>query len=229
MACQQIGLWPYVPFLKDISTLDPDVGIIAIEILPVSMRITSPPLTRAAMLQAVTHILDRHDFRRVVVASHSYGTIIAAHMLRDSELSQRVSASLMVDPIPFLLYLPSVAYNFVYRTPKTANEWQLWYFASRDPDISRALARHFFWHENILFKEDLQGHRLAVVLSGRDQIVDANEVKDYLTDSADMGFRWQKDDLEVLYYPDLDHAQVFDTAERRRPMVEIVSRFVRRQ
>lgn len=218
-----------MPFLTDIATRDPDVGIIAIEMLSVSMRITSPPLTREAMLQAITHILDKHNLRRVVVASHSYGTIIAAHMLRDPDLSRRISASLMVDPIPFLLYLPSVAYNFVYRTPKTANEWQLWYFASRDPDISRALARHFFWSQNILFKEDVQDHRLGVVISGRDQIVDAKEVKNYLTESEDMDFKWEKDKLQLLYYPDLDHAQVFDTKERRRPMVEIISNFVRGQ
>lgn len=179
------------------------------------------------MLAAIAHILDRHEIQRVVVASHSYGTIIAAHMLREPELAERIAASIMVDPIPFLLHLPAVAYNFVYRMPNTANEWQLWYFASRDPDISRALARHFFWAENILFKEDVHGHRLGVVLSGRDQIVDAKEVKDYMTDSAQVDFKWEKDDLTLFYYPDLDHAQVFDTKDRRRPMVELVSKFVR--
>ena len=218
-----------MPFFTDLVAAGPDVGVIAIEMLPVSMRITSPPLTRKDMLEAITHILDRHHIQRVVVASHSYGTIVGAQLLRDADLSRRVSASLMVDPIPFLLHLPAVAYNFVYRTPKTANEWQLWYFASRDPDIARALARHFFWAESILFKEDVQDHRLGVVLSGRDLIVDAKEVKNYLTDSADVDFEWKKDNLELLYYPNIDHAQVFDTAERRRPIVKMLCRFAQGQ
>lgn len=193
------------------------------------MRISSPPLGREAILAAIIRVLDHHNLSRVVVVAHSYGTITAAHILRDPVLSTRVSATLLVDPIPFLLYLPAVAYNFVYRKPRTANEWQLWYFASRDPDIARTLARHFFWSENLLWKEDLVGRHVGVVLSGRDQIVDTREVGLYLTgrDVKDLQFPWSKDTLEVLYYSDLDHAMVFDTLERRRPMVEIVSRFVR--
>lgn len=145
---------------------------------------------------------------------------------------------LLIDPIPFLLHLPSVAYNFVYRAPRTANEWELWYFASRDADVSRALSRHFFWVENVLWKEELKGRRVGVVLSGADQIVDAEEVRAYLTGvdveemtgsgegGGEMSRQWEKDGLEVLFYPDLDHAMVFDTRERRKPMLDIIRRFV---
>ncbi|CDO70326.1 hypothetical protein BN946_scf184843.g15 [Trametes cinnabarina] len=201
-----IGLWPYVPFFGDLLEADPDVGIIAIENLSISMRISRPPLSRTEMLEALVELLDAHDIERVVVAAHSYGTVIAAHMLRDPQLCARVSAWLLVDPVPFLLHLPSVAYNFVYRAPRTANEWQL---------------------SNILWKEDLAGKKVAVVLCGRDQIVDAAEVRRYLTgeDDADVEFVWKKDGLEVLYYPTLDHSQVFDTKQLRRPMVDIVQGF----
>lgn len=191
------------------------------------MRISAPPLPREVMLAALTRILDFHALPRVVLTSHSYGTIIAAHILRDPMLSSRVSASLLVDPIPFLLHLPAVAYNFVYRSPRAANEWQLWYFASRDPDVARALARHFFWAQNVLWKDDLQGREVAVVLSGKDQILDAREVRRYLTESDNLQFSWRQNGLEVLYYRDLDHAMVFDTKDRRRPMVDILSKFVR--
>ncbi|KAI0647630.1 Alpha/Beta hydrolase protein [Trametes meyenii] len=222
-----IGLWPYAPFLADLVKADPDVGIIAIENLSISMRISPPPLTREAMLESILELLDAHGLDRVIVVGHSYGTVVAAHILRDPKLSARVSAWLLIDPIPFLLHLPAVAYNFVYRPPRTANEWQLWYFASRDPDIARALARHFFWAENILWKEDLAGKEVAVVLSGKDQILDAAEVRRYLTDEEDgeIRFRWKTAGLEVLYYSDLDHSQVLDTPARRRPMVDIIQRF----
>ncbi|KAI0820178.1 Alpha/Beta hydrolase protein [Trametes gibbosa] len=222
-----IGLWPYTPFFADLVQADPDVGIIALESLSISMHISPPPLSRPEMLDAITALLDAHGYERVVVVGHSYGTVVAAHMLRHPALCSRVSAWLFVDPIPFLLHLPSVAYNFVYRQPQAANEWQLWYFASRDPDIARALARNFFWAENVLWKEDLEGKEVAVVLCGKDQIVDAVEVRRYLTGDEDQEtkFRWKQDNLEVLYYPDLDHAMVFDTKESRRPLIDVLRRF----
>ncbi len=220
---------PYVPFLAEIAAADPDVGIIAIENLSISMRISPEPLTREEMLEAVRVILDYHSVQTFVVAGHSYGSVTAAHVMRSETLSPRVAGWLFVDPIPFLLHLPAVAYNFVYRTPKTANEWQLWYFASRDPDIARSLGRHFFWAENILWREDLAGRKVGVVLSGRDQIVDAAEVRKYLTGEEEVQFRWKSEDekLEVLWYPDLDHSKVFDTTKLRRPMVDILHEFVK--
>ncbi|KAM5536343.1 hypothetical protein V8D89_009995 [Ganoderma adspersum] len=231
-----IGLWPYAPFFHELATADPTVGIIAIETLAISMRMSSPPLPRPAMLSAISALLAAHSIPRVVVAAHSYGTIVAAHMLRDPALRARVSACVLVDPIPFLLHQPAVAYNFVYRARRAANEWQLWYFASRDPDIARTLARHFFWVENILWREDLAGERVAVVLSGRDQIVDAREVRQYLTgeevgEGEEPEFFWEEPEggLRVLWYHDLDHAQVFDTKARRRPILDVLHEFAERR
>lgn len=228
-----IGLWPYTAFFADIVASDPDVGILAFEDLSVSMRISPPPLRRDELLAALPMILDHHGLDKFVLVGHSYGTVVQAHILRHPPLAARVAGWLFIDPIPFLLHQPAVAYNFVYRTPRTANEWQLWYFASRDPDIARALARYFFWSQNILFREDLLGKDVGVVLSGADQIVDAEEVRAYLTGEAEKKSRWVSSEgggeggLEVLWHPTLDHAQVFDTKERRAPVVAIVSRLAR--
>lgn len=291
-----IGLLPYVPFLRELAKQDPDVGFVAIEIMPISMHITAPPLASDTMCAAITRVLNAHELNRVVVAGHSYGTVVAAHLLRRQQSStdrssnlpttttttttpQRaaqqpeqapreprhandegsglgfvVAATLLIDPIPFLLHHPAIAYNFVYRQPRRANEWQLWYFASRDADIARALARHFFWFESILFREDVvlvsdeseradahagEGRKemrrplpAAVSLSGCDQIVDARAVRAYLTggeqeDPAGSPSRWAQDGLEVLYFPKLDHATVFDTRKDRAALLEILGRFVR--
>jgi pimeloyl-ACP methyl ester carboxylesterase len=246
-----IGLYPYLAFLRELAAQDPDVGILAIEILPISMHITAPPLERDAMCAAITRILDAHGLHRVVVAGHSYGTVIAAHLLHkqqgtainsqtpsseDTTNDPTIAAMLLIDPIPFLLHHPAVAYNFVYRYPQHANEWQLWYFASRDADIARALARHFFWFENILFREDVMGDgrpQVAVSLAGRDQIVDARAVWGYLTEGEEAGSgsgsrgRWARDGLEVLYFPELDHATVFDARADRAELLDVLARFVR--
>ena len=75
-----------------------------------------------------------------------------------------------------------------------------------------------------MWKEDLdKGRRVAVVLSEEDQIVDAKAVRKYLT--GEESLRWERDGLEVMWYPGLDHATVWDTKERRKPMLEIIRRF----
>ena len=309
-----IGLLPYVGFLRELAAQDPDVGILAIEILPISMHITAPPLVRDAMCAAITRILNAHGLSRVVLAGHSYGTVISAHLLRRqwasvdpptnpsatqtphhtqqheptishhvtvtlndrNDGSDLIAAVLLMDPVPFLLHYPAVAYNFVYRQPRHANEWGLWYFSSRDADTARALLRHFFWYECILFREDVlgatsggeytaaeaeaaaagkQGRKkqqrrrsipVTVSLSGRDQIVDARAVRAYLTgginpddeEQRNVGGeegaerppgRWVQNGLEVLYFPELGHAMVFDTSKDRAPILGVLRRFVRQE
>lgn len=53
------------------------------------------------------------------------------------------------------------------------------------------------------------GRRVAVVFSEKDQIVDVKAVRKYLT--GEESLRWERDGLEVLWYPGLDHATVGDT------------------
>ncbi|EGO21299.1 hypothetical protein SERLADRAFT_333807, partial [Serpula lacrymans var. lacrymans S7.9] len=171
-----IGLYPYTPFLSELASQDPDVGILAIEFLPISTRITSPPSSRSTTCSSISHILDSLKLERVVVVSHSYGTVVTAHI--------------------------------------------------RDPDISRALSRHFFWTENVLWKEDMKDRSVGVVLSGGDQIVDAEEVRKYLTGEDSPTGHWAGDNLDVLFYPDLDHSTVFDTRERRRPLLSLLHRYI---
>lgn len=96
--------------------------------------------------------------------------------------------------------------------------------------VSHTLFRNFFWNENILWKEDLRSHRVTVVLGGKDLIVNAEAVKAYLTDnesvSRDKGCWkegvWKGDGMDVLWFPELDHGQVFDKKSTRATLVDIV-------
>ncbi len=95
--------------------------------------------------------------------------------------------------------------------------------------IAHALARHFFWTEIILWKEELDGLRSAVVLAGQDSVLDAKEVWRYLTGKAqptEVTDEWTENEMTVLWYQGLDHSQVFLTKERREPMVKLLQRFV---
>jgi len=71
-----IGLWPYVNFLSEIGKLDTanndgQVGIIAIEIMPISFRITSEALPREKMCQEIQRILNFHEWDKFMLIPHS--------------------------------------------------------------------------------------------------------------------------------------------------------------
>lgn len=290
-----IGLYTYIPLIREIIAIDPDVGILLIELPFITMHITSsPPPPRLFILKALDMILTSLHISRFVLASHSYGTFISAYLVRPPTsldpdetklhhtLASKVAHALLIDPVPILLHLHPVAYNFLYRTPRTAAEWQLWYFASSDPDVARTLHRAFFWEESCLWKDDLvrfvcseemdvgcngignedgngnvsrkTSRNLAISLAGSDQIVPAETVRRYLIGEPQPSARWigravphqfrfdkiddddegggpgekiAREKLEVLFYPELDHAMVFDTRERRGPILDVLLRFVR--
>lgn len=191
-----IGILPSIRYLTDLDRAlndgqpeEDQVGIIALEILQISSRLTTAIPRRTEFLSEVTAIIVQHFGEgRFVLAAHSYGTILATHILNDASLSRRVSGSLLADPISLLLHMPDVAYNFTIRHPVRANEWMLWYFASKDPQIAHTIGRHFFWSENILWRDQIEhlvvnhGMRLTASLASEDLIVNANAVRAYLTE-----------------------------------------------
>jgi pimeloyl-ACP methyl ester carboxylesterase len=247
-----IGLYPYTSFLRDLNseleiggTGDGEVGIIALEIMPVSSRITHPALERDAMTSEIMEIMRYHGWSRFVLVSHSYGSVIAAHLLKSDRFAPLIGPTVFIDPVSFLLHLPDVAYNFIARRPARANEYQLWYFGSKDLGVAHTLARRFSWIDNIIWKEDLgikaeqdqqDGRNVTVVLSGKDLIVDTETVGQYLMGSSkgqtsDKAARpwksrpWIGHGLELLWFEQLDHAQVFDFENTRRPVIRTISAY----
>lgn len=98
--------------------------------------------------------------------------------------------------------------------------------------VSHTLFRRFFWADNILWKEDIQGHPTTVVLAGRDLIVDTKAVAAYLTGAdgwtPETGWRDGRlgdEALNVMWFQDLDHAQVFDKKRTRRELVGTIRKY----
>ncbi|RMJ13501.1 hypothetical protein CDV36_006850 [Fusarium kuroshium] len=236
-----VGLYPYINFLADINAdvdeepSDGQVGIIAIEIMSVSSRITYEAMSKEEMCDEIHRTLTAHGWEKCVLVSHSYGSVVAAQLLRSPEISQHIGPILFIDPVSFLLHLPDVAYNFICRRPSQPNEYLLSYFGSKDIGIAHTLFRRFFWADNLLWKEDIQDRPVTVVLAGRDSVIDTKSIRAYLlgsgnwaletTDLMDLG---RKDDgLDVIWFQDLDHGQVFDEKRTRSRLVEIVWTFCR--
>jgi len=231
------------------------------------MHITGMLPPSPVLVKTLNAILESHGISRIVVAAHSYGTFLASNVLRrplysSSELERtkllnKVADVLLIDPVPILLHFPGVAHNFLYREPREASHWQLWYFACTDGDVARTLGRGMFWEEGALWKDDLReimrgenggdycdgvGGRkrcrnLAIVLGGEDQIVPAETVRRYLTDDSEAVERWRAKgwasggeggDLEVLYYAEMDHATALNTRAGRREILDVLHTFVTR-
>lgn len=72
-----IGLYPYIDFLADLKASDDadpsegQVGIIALEIMPISSRITGGALLKDEMSEEVRRILKAHGWEKVVLVCHS--------------------------------------------------------------------------------------------------------------------------------------------------------------
>jgi hypothetical protein len=196
------------------SSTNPEdqVGIIALEILPVSFRITHKALGREELCYEIAQIIYKHfgPTQQFVLVSQSYGTVVTTHMLNDPILAPQIGPIVLMDPVCILLHLPDVAYNFTRRKPVHANEIMLHYFASMDMGVSHTLSRHFFWSENILWKEDLAGRDVTVLLTGRDLIVDTAAVGRYLMtettagDKDDAHGRREERHSDDTYYDDAD-------------------------
>lgn len=214
-----------------------DTGIIALEILPISFRITHAALSPSEMCSEVNSILIAHGWNECVLMANSFGTAISSQLLRDPRISTRVRDVVFIDPIPFLLHLPDTTWNFTRRAPCTASQYQLYYFASTDIGAAHTLARRFPWADSILWKDELKGRRWTIVLSELDIIVPVDAVGKYLTRSAEHDMsdykkgkdwktaEWKGNSIDVLWMTGLNHAEIFDTKRDRRMLIDIAMNY----
>ncbi|CED83358.1 hypothetical protein [Phaffia rhodozyma] len=118
----------------------------------------------------------------VVMFSHSKGTVGHSWLMKDRP--ELIKRSCFADPVVFCLWEGDVCFNFVYREPGNAIELLMSYFIGSELGIANTISRNFNWSHNTLFFEDIpHAHdpsRTAFFLGGKDSILDAQLVKDYL-------------------------------------------------
>ncbi|KAF2666231.1 alpha beta hydrolase fold family [Microthyrium microscopicum] len=242
------GLRTYTGFLKDfierdaLEDDDGQVGIIALEIMPISMRITKAIPPRTEMLSEIFKILDYHGWDKFVIVGHSFGTIIATHLLQKLGDTGRVGPLLLVDPVTLSIHWGDIPYNFLYRHPRKASEWQLHYFISTDMGAAHSITRNFDWTQNVLWREDMRGRVITVALADADIVMDTFAIRKYLVDDDNLnaqvynakdltqedGFRryhqrLEQRGLDIIWYEGLNHADIWDRARTWAPLVEILN------
>ena len=121
--------------------------------------------------------------------------------------------SLLIDPTDFASMDPSVAHTLGNNATHKSVTLKL-----------IATGRSFFWSENIFWKHDMRDRNVTVSMSGQDLIVDTEAVGRYLADAGGNWTqrKWQGLGLDILWFPKLDHAQVFDAKQDRKILTDVV-------
>ncbi|KAM0324668.1 hypothetical protein ACHAQA_008059 [Verticillium albo-atrum] len=231
-----VGLAPYRRWL---TSLPRDVGVTAIEFLPISSRISAPLPTTHELLSGLAAILAKHDVTNAVLVGHSFGTLLTSPMLQRPDIAARIASIVLADPVSLLLHLPDVTHNLTRRAPRPGkpNDWQNRFWAS-DPGMAHTLARRLCWHDFVLWTEQLQGRRTTVVLGGADSVVDADAVASYVY-YGDVKYarqdrqewkttpqRWTgREELALIYLEGKDHGHAFLSAEGLKSMTRVVKTY----
>lgn len=215
------GLKIYRDMVTKFCQENPRSAVYLLEMPAVTMKFTRKLPRKRAYVDAVGSLLKSNGHSQALFAGHSLGTVVTSWIVHlRPDLCRKI---ILIDPVCFLLHLPDVAYNFLYREPVTANHWLYWYFVSNEPGIAWFLGRGFYWFENILWLEEIpKTCDLTVFLSENDMIVDIPSVFKYLTGetipfnsgdklkSGDKVVRKSRDvrGLTTILWsgPDMDHA-----------------------
>lgn len=199
--------------------MPPDVGVLAVEVLPISGRVTTYPLAptpefcdMVVSCIAQQRGLAKSDWNDFVLIGDSYGTMLTAGLLRHPGISHRIAACVLIDPVSLMLHLPDVAYNFARRKPRPSirgrpghgNEWEIWWGSARDAETAHALARRMCWRESVLFREEETqyqepgrpqvGMRSTVILGSEDCVTHPKAVAQYVTTGT---VEWNTTDIEA--------------------------------
>ncbi|CAJ1328003.1 unnamed protein product [Effrenium voratum] len=206
--CHGVGvnLLPYVHFINELLRQVPRGKDIFLVSLPhISMRIKEDVPSSTEMVACLRDMLASWEHSSAHFIGHSFGSIVVAWMARNAK--EMVSVATFLDPVCFLLIKPDVCYNFMYRQPQTATQLLMHYFVARELFIAHSLSRNFFWHQNLLWPEELD-MPCMVMLSGEDSIVPAHSVRRYLTGWIQKIRANKQDTFRLLWFPNLGHGEM---------------------
>jgi len=217
-----IGLAPYLQLLSKLCARQyftsgsnrqwHQRGVLLVELPSIAQAVfkgasTESTPTPDCMVSTIRKIASLKRVQRFgIVAGHSFGSIPVAWLVRKAP--DLVGSTLFIDPVCFLLFLPDVGSNFLYRKPTTLIARLISALASRELYTANALHRHFWWYCNVLWADDVPSDCPAlVVLSSADCIVPAAKVRSYLDESPNISTMWLPgmNHGQVLVRPDLQN------------------------
>lgn len=244
-----IGLAIYIPLFLVIPK---DIGILAIEILPISSRITEPGLLPSDQAREIGDIVAQQNIDDFVFVGNSYGTFFVRPFLETPFLAARMVRLVLIDPVAILLHVPDLAFNVTARVPTDANELQIAWAATSEPDTAFTIARRFCWRSHILWRSDLQRCPTTLVLGSADCLVNADAVAAYALKGEpapdptspvakpDLHWTWTEredwkknewtgDGLELYWLEGFDHGQGLFASRVLRNLAKLVENYSARE
>lgn len=233
-----IGLPTYAYWL---STIPKDIGVLAVEVLPVSGRISPEGVSARRFVKAMRAILEQQGYDDFVLIGHSYGTFLVRPLLDDPAINAKIDSIVVCDPVAIMLHLPDVAYNVTRRKPVTAPQVEIAWGAALDPCTAHTLCRRLHWPEHILFRENLVGKHTTVIVASRDCVLNADAVAGYVY-YGDAGYITAADleelrktpelwtgraELELIYLYDRDHGQSLLIPSEARKITHVATTYAR--
>ncbi|KAI8618766.1 hypothetical protein BC830DRAFT_895288 [Chytriomyces sp. MP71] len=175
------GLFPYVHLIYAIlSQVQFSRPMFVVELPHVAMRMVDYVPSMEQTISEVETMLDVHGYAKAHIIGHSLGTTVSSWMIKYSKYA---ATCVLLDPVVFLYLFPALAFNFVHRIPgyntavTKANEYLLHWLCSRELHTHHAISRYFFWHQNVLWPEDLPANH-HIFVSKRDFLFDGVMVAD---------------------------------------------------
>ncbi|RUS25207.1 hypothetical protein BC938DRAFT_472484 [Jimgerdemannia flammicorona] len=192
-----MGLMAYIPFLNFLHkhpAYPRTRPLLLLELPHISMSLPfvtklSHPPTMHETVAAISSAFTRHGLVAPATwCGHSLGTIVAGWTRKHRP--DLVRNMVLIDPVCFMLWEADLCHNFVYKMPCSGWDLVQWYFVAKEAGITWILGRHFWWYQNILFPSQLlslpsdstntQAPNVHIFLGGRDKIINASRVAQYL-------------------------------------------------
>ena len=149
-----------------------------IELPYVSMKLNQPVPSMKITATCIADIMTKHQLPPALFVGHSLGSFVVARTLR--QRPEIISNVILVDPVCFLLWEPTLITNFIYRAPVTAMQRIQHYHISRELSINHFFRRHFWWHQCVLLGDHLP-RDATVFVSQHDDIYDTQQVSAHLS------------------------------------------------
>ncbi|CAH0046366.1 unnamed protein product [Clonostachys solani] len=240
------GISKYSRFLKDFDRQNGDsssgVGIIALEIMPLTTRINEDDmLPMDKLMREIRLVLAKHGWNEVTVLAHSVGTTIATQLLQHFCHVPTIGPMVLVDPIAMTLHWGEAQFNLLYREPRTAAEREMRYLFGADMTIAHSVTQEFGWQDSLAWRTEFYGREVAFLVSGEDLLVGAQETVEYLStcaevpvhasDSADVALNparyVTRQPRAVILHEGLGHGEVFDSPENWRVLKGVLHQHCR--
>ena len=159
----------------------------------------------------VTECLKVLKIRKCIVAGHSIGTALVRWI--DLFYPDMVHGRIYIDPICFHLWTHHIAFNALYRSPRTLNEAFIKFVGMSEAGISTFLRRYFVWFQNVYFTHQLPKN-CTIFLAEKDDIINAPDLLQYLELNQD-------NSRTVIYLCNFHHGQIMASTQAFQIIQEI--------